>query len=256
MSEGAGRVEAPAVREAAGVPCEPRHLLRVSRGFSCLFWGMPVLAAGHAIGLTGTLPVRWTLGVLLAAFLPMLCGLWRLRIGGALTARWDRRVGQSLLVALAAMYLSPFLAWWNAAPMQGYFAANAAAHYGMLVVLLAGLNRLAGEAARWMGDAGLRREARAGLGMVLWLSLCTVAALAWLFHRAGVLDAGWLSVLGQLNQLPGEARTLFLLPYAMTAYVMWRTKETGFRRAAGGAIGREDAPGSASAGPGHRDRPA
>jgi hypothetical protein len=32
--------------------------------------------------------------------------------------------------------------------------------------------------------------------------------------------------------LTGETRTLLLLPYAMTAYVMWRAKEAGFRRAA------------------------
>jgi hypothetical protein len=67
--------------------------------------------------------------------------------------------------------------------------------------------------------------------MVLWLSGCTVAALAWLFHRAGLLEAGVPRVLAQLSQLPSEARTLFLLPFAMTAYVMWRAKETGFRRA-------------------------
>ena len=43
--------------------------------------------------------------------------------------------------------------------------------------------------------------------------------------------AGTEAVLGQLSQLPGEARMLFLLPHAMTAYVMWRTKESGFQRA-------------------------
>ncbi len=58
-----------------------------------------------------------------------------------------------------------------------------------------------------------------------------VVALAWLFHRAGILEAGVPTVLAQLAKLPQEARMLFLLPYAMTAYVMWRAKETGFRRA-------------------------
>ena len=68
--------------------------------------------------------------------------------------------------------------------------------------------------------------------MVLWLSACTVGALGWLFHRGGLLAAGWPAVLAQLADLPREARTLFLLPYAMTAYVAWRAKESGFRRAA------------------------
>ena len=41
------------------------------------------------------------------------------------------------------------------------------------------------------------------------------------------------AVLARLADLPAEARALFLLPYAMTAYVAWRTKEAAFRRAAG-----------------------
>jgi hypothetical protein len=234
MSEDAQRREPPAISDAnpAHGSCGPKELLRVSRGFSCLFWGMPVLAAAHAAAWAVRLPAGWMAGLLLASFLPVLCGLGRLRMGGALlTPRWAGRLGHALMLALVAMYLSPFLVWWTAVPMRGYFAANAAVHYVVLVGLMAGLNRLAGEAARWMGDTALRREARAGLGMVLWLSGCTVAALAWLFHRAGLLEAGVPRVLAQLSQLPSEARTLFLLPFAMTAYVMWRAKETGFRRA-------------------------
>jgi hypothetical protein len=49
--------------------------------------------------------------------------------------------------------------------------------------------------------------------------------------RAGLLHAGAPALLAQLAKLPDEARFLFLLPYAMAAYVMWRAKEAGFRRA-------------------------
>ena len=66
--------------------------------------------------------------------------------------------------------------------------------------------------------------------MVVGMSSCSVVALLWMFQRAGVLEAGSASVLAQWSRLAGEARTLFLLPYAMTAYVMWRAKECGFRR--------------------------
>lgn len=208
----------------------PERLLRLSRGFSCLFWAMPVLSFAHAAGLTPVLDVRWTLGILLGGFLPLLWGLWRLRMGGGTTPGWIRRIRRVTLLAVATMYLSPFLAWWSAAPAQAYFAVNAAAHYLAMIVLLAGLNRLAGEAGSGVGDAGLQREAKAGLGMVLWLSGCTVAALAWMYFRAGVLEAGWPTVAAHLSQLPREARTLFLLPYAMTAYVMWRAKESALHR--------------------------
>ena len=221
--------------ESPALPCDSRRLLGLSRGFACLFWGMPVLAAAHAAAMLAAFPAQWLVGWLLVSFLPLLCGLWRLRMLGDLTAGWRRRIERSLLMALVVAYLAPFLAWWSQVPGRTYFAANAALHYAALVAMLAGLNRLAGEAGRWMDDPGLRREAGAGLGMVLWLSGCTVAALAWLFHRAGVLDAGIVTISAQLARLPQEARTLFLLPYAMTAYVAWRTKETGFRLAVRGA---------------------
>ena len=210
---------------------DPERMLRMSRGFSCLFWSMPLLSATHAMALMSFLSPRWMTGLLLAGFLPLIGGLWMLRAAGNLTPRWGAKIGRVSMLALVAIYLCPFLAWWNFAPTRLYFAANAAGHYVAMIALLAGLNRLAGESARRMDDASLRRESQAGVGMVLWLSGCTVGALAWLFHRAGLLEAGLPTVLSQLAQLPSEARYLLLLPYAMTAYVMWRAKETGFRRA-------------------------
>lgn len=213
------------------VACDPVHLLRLSRGFSCLFWSLPLLALAHTAGLMDFWPARRMIGAGLLCFLPLYCGLWMMRLGGRLTPHWGGRVGSALLLAGAGMYLFPFLPWWKAVPTRLYFAINVALHYFMMMALLAGLNRLAGEAGRWMGDAGLRREAGAGLGMVLWLCACTVLALVWLFHRAGLLRAGLETLLVQMAQLPGEARYLLLLPYAMTAYVMWRAKETGFRHA-------------------------
>jgi hypothetical protein len=216
-------------------PPPPARLLRMSRGFSCLFWSMPFFSTAHVMALMSFLPVRWMIGVLLACFLPLACGLWMLRACGDLTPRWNGKLGRISLLAFIAMCLCPFLAWWRGAPTRIYFAANAGAHYVAMVALLAGLNRLAAESARRMGDPSLRRESQAGLVLVLWLSGCTVGALAWLFQRAGVLEAGLPTVLLHLSQLRGEAHMLFLLPYAMTAYVMWRAKETGFRCAVGTA---------------------
>jgi hypothetical protein len=224
---------APAAPEVSQNPatCDPTHLLRVSRGFSCLFWSLPLISMAHAAAFVALLPARWMLGLLLACFLPLVCGLWMLRACRDLTPRWGARIGQVSWLALVAIYLCPFLVWWSHAPTRLYFAVNAAALYVVMIGLLAGMNRLAGAFADGLGDTALRRESLAGLVMVLWLSGCTVGALAWLFHRVGILEQGLVLMLAQLAQLPKEARYLFLLPYAMTAYVMWRAKETGFRRA-------------------------
>lgn len=207
--------------------------LRLARGFSCLFWNLPLMAAAHGAALGAQLPAREMAALMAASCAPLAVGLWMLRTAAADQPDWRPRVGRLGLLALATAGLGPFLAWWTQAPAHGYLAANAAAHFAAAIALLAGINRLAGAAARGLADAALRREALAGLGMVLWLSVCTVGALAWLFHRAGVLEAGWPTVLARLAALPAEARALFLLPYAMTAYVAWRTKEAAFRRASG-----------------------
>lgn len=222
-----------AISEASlGAPSrDPARLLRMSRGFSCLFWSLPLLSAAHGLALIPLLPERGMFALLLAPYLPLGCGLWLLRAGAGLTPRWGAKAGRVSLLALAAFGLCPFWMWWNLAPLRLYFAANAAAHYLATLGLLAELNRLAGECARGLGDVPLRREARAGFVMVLWLGGCTAGALAWLFHRTGLLEAGLPTVLARLAELPAEARYLFLLPYAMTAYVMWRAKETGFRHA-------------------------
>jgi hypothetical protein len=212
-------------------PLRPQRLLRMSRGFSCLFWSLPLLSAAHAFALVSILPAGWMSGLLMACFLLLACGLWMLRDGGNLTPQWGARIGRVSMRALIAAGLFPFLVWWRLSPVQLYFGVNAGLHYLVMIGLLAGLNRLAGEFARGLGDASLRRESLAGLVMVLWLSSCTVGALAWLFHRSGLWETGFQNMLVQLAELPGEARSLLLLPYAMTAYVMWRAKETGFRRA-------------------------
>lgn len=216
---------------AAAPPLDPSRLLRMSRGFSCLFWSLPLFSAAHGMALISLLPPRGMFAVLLAPYVPLACGLWMLRAGGGLTPRWGAKVGRVTWLALVAVYLCPFWVWWTLAPLRLYFAANAAAHYLTMLGLLAELNGLAGECARGLGDVPLRREARAGFAMVLWLGGCTVGALAWLFHRSGLLEAGLPTVLARLADLPDEARYLFLLPYAMTAYVMWRAKETGFHHA-------------------------
>lgn len=210
---------------------EPARLLRVSRGFACLFWSLPLLAFSYAYVLISPLPMRWMFALLLICFMPMVCGLWTLRASGTLTPRWGARIGRLSILVLVSVYLCPFWVWWKLSPLHLYFTVNVAVYSVVMLLLLVELNCLAGECARWMGDKALRRESNAGWIMVLWLSGCTVGALGWLFHRAGLLEAGLPTVLAQLSELPREARYLFLLPYAMTAYVLWRAKTASFHRA-------------------------
>ena len=67
------------------------------------------------------------IGALAGCFLPLACGLWMLRAGGAGAARGNARLGRVALLALVAADLSPFLVWWSVAPTRIYFAANGGA---------------------------------------------------------------------------------------------------------------------------------
>ena len=137
-------------------------------------------------------------------------------------------------LGMAGMGLSPFVVWWSGSPGVAYFAVNAVLHYAAVLGLMVGVLCVALSAARWLGDEGLRKEVRAGIGMVGWLSACTVGALLWMYYRSGVLAGGWLAVLAHVARLPQEAHTLFLLPYVGTAYGMWRVKDGALRGMAGG----------------------
>lgn len=206
-------------------------LLRMSRGFSCLFWSMPLLSTAHAVAWRSLATPRGALALLLAGFAPLIVGLWLLQSGKQATPQMRTRTYILQLLAWAACFLTPFLAWWTSFPAQLYFAINAALYYIVMILLLAGLNSLGATCARELGHITLRRESRAGAMMVLCLGIATVIALAWLFQRSGILDAGLLVILGRLAQLPPEARALFILPYILTAYVMWRAKEAGLHLA-------------------------
>lgn len=210
-----------------------RDLLRMSRGFSCLFWSMPLLSMAHAAAWRALGSPRWVLALLLAGFFPLVTGLWLLQRGPQVSTQLRTRAHRLQLLAWTACLLTPFLAWWTAFPARLYFGANAALYYVVIILLLAGLNALATSCARGLGHVPLCRESRAGAMMVLCLGGGTVLALAGLFQRAGIFDAGLLAVIGRLAQLPTEARALFVLPYILTAYVMWRAKEAGFNAACG-----------------------
>ncbi|HPY62303.1 MAG TPA: hypothetical protein PLJ22_04095 [Kiritimatiellia bacterium] len=206
--------------------------LRLARGFSSAFWSLPLMAALHAAALARLGPAAWVVTGLPASFLPLAWGLWLMMSVAPDDARWRSRVRRVGWLTLITAWLSPFLPWWLGVPQLDYLAVNAGLHYLLLIACLMSLNGLAAAYAARTGDTALRREAFAGLWMVLWLSLCTVGVLLWLFHRAGLLGAGLPAILRELAELPREAQSLFLLPYAMTAYVLWRAKETGFRLAA------------------------
>ena len=120
---------------------EPARMLRLARGFSCVFWSLPLLSAAHAAALLPGLTPRAATGALLAGYAPLLWGLWRLWRCGALTPRWRRRLGGGTVLVFGAMFLSPFPAWWREAPLQTYLAVNVLVHYLVTVGWLAAMNR-------------------------------------------------------------------------------------------------------------------
>ena len=93
--------------------------LRLARGFSCLFWSLPPMAAAHAAALGGLLPARETAALMAASCAPLAIGLWMLRAAGLGQPDWRTRLGRVGLLALATAGQGPFLAWWTQAQAQG-----------------------------------------------------------------------------------------------------------------------------------------
>ena len=127
-------------------------LIRVARGFSCIFWGIPL----SLLLFSGKLDIRlfsfvrmpaYVLGIFLAYI-----GTVFLQRAGALSDMWTRRVRQALFLLLVEVYLAPFVYWWRQMPHVPYFTANMA---GLVLCTTWGLfvvNRLAGEVCKLLHD--------------------------------------------------------------------------------------------------------
>ena len=212
-------------------------LLRLTRGFSCLFWGLPaaVLLATGAMEfrLRASLKIpAYLLGVLL-----IFLGILLFERGPALTAQWRRRIHQALFLLMLQVYLAPFIQWWRAAPGVLYYSAN------VLVLLAATMgafyvfNQLAAETGTALGDRILRVEA----SLCGWVSMaCLLLPAAYVAAQAALLSGPFLETADRYPVallpylLPRWMYALALLPFALTMTMAWRARALCWKVLCGG----------------------
>lgn len=217
-------------------------LVRLSQGFSCIFWGLPVglLFCVQLLILDVMVAdprIRTSLShlyfALFCAILAVICfgafKLWTVKVIGDI---WTRRARFCTWAAVLCLYFSPFLYWWQAVPYDVFLTINLFGLILSVVLLLISLNVLSMELGRFLGDNSLRRESKLFLGLnALVLAVPSTGAFAWVTYQSlqgkSTLNIG-LQFLNLFRLHYPWRLTLFVilfLPVSLTLANLWRVKE-------------------------------
>ena len=197
-------------------------LIRVARGFSCIFWGIPL----SLLLFSGTLDIHlfsfvrmpvYVLGVFLAYI-----GAVFLQRAGPLSDKWTRRVRQALFLFLVEVYLAPFVHWWRQMPQIPYFAVNMTGLVFCTTLGLFVVNRLAGEVCKLLYDRIFFIETQVASWLTAGFMIIPFAyALCYSVRTVLRPDGDFFFNL----DLPSWIYMLVLPPFAITMAVSWKIKE-------------------------------
>ena len=197
-------------------------LIRVARGFSCIFWGIPL----SLLLFSGALDIRLFSFVRMPAYVfgifVAYIGTVFLQRAGPLSDMWTRRVRQLLFLLLVEVYLAPFVYWWRQMPHVPYFTANMAALVICTTWVLFVINRLAGEVCKLLRDRTFLIETQVASWLAVVFMLTPVAYALYTALRAVLRpDGDFFFVL----ERPLWIYALALLPFTITMAVSWKMKE-------------------------------
>lgn len=227
MLNGSGSdVEAASSRKV-NVTVSPDTLVKVARGFSCVFWGIPI----SLLMFFGTLDLgpfdRFRMPAYVLGVFVIYCGVLLFHRAGSLGDAWRRRIRQAVMVLLLEVYLAPFVYWWKQRPDEAYYAANVLA---LMLVTTWGLfliNRLAGDTGRALHNSSFFIETRLSGWIVLGCMAMPIGyalvASAHSFLEFG--DTGILSVPFSQVDFPPWVFAVALLPFTLTMAIAWKAKE-------------------------------
>ena len=226
----------------AGPPTDAlstRHLVRAVRGFSCIFWGIPLalLFMAGAVKLEALTSVQvpsYVFGAIL-----IYAGMMFLYHAAPALTRWKRLARQGLLVSLLLIYFSPLVYWWRHQPYAPYYVVNMLALVCCAVWELFVINRIAAAMAHDLGEHVVRVEAvlcgwfALALFVVPGLPLALYAVHASVRLEGNLYEGFTFAFL----TVPRWLFALFILPFTLTMTSAWQAKERCLNRL------REDANG-------------
>lgn len=231
MSTEAAKTGLPAPDVTPGPLAPAGALARAMRGFSCVFWGIPLSVLLFAGAIDLRLPFAARAPAYVFGIFLVYCGVVYFQRTALPGRRWRSLVREMLFVLLIEVYLSPFVFWWRRMPHVPYYVAN------ILVLMLCTtwglfiLNQLAAEIARLLRDRALAVEAQ----IAAWLALAFMLVPTSLALLQSVLAARSFGI----SLAPGEAvggpqrfgwlYAVALFPFALNMMIAWKTKERCLR---------------------------
>lgn len=237
MNDGRAGLPGDATAGAIASAVAAIQLLRVARGFNCVFWGIPLtlLLFFNAIRFPfwAAMPLPpYVLGVLV-----IYGGLILLHAAGRLTPRWAGLLRAGFAALFLHIYFAPFVCWWQRLPHVPFFLVNVICLFLCTMWLLLVINRLAGELACALDDTGFCLETEiCGWSLILLLLLPFLAVFLFSLQAALRHQSDLHAELFQLVRLvPRWALALCLVPFALSMAVAWKAKERCLRRLRAGA---------------------
>jgi len=213
-------------------PAGALSLLDVSRGFSCLFWGLTLglLLFTDALSIQVLQFLRfpsYLFGVAVAGW-----GLYLLSRSDMKGRRWRRHYrGMAYALALVA-YMAPFTMWAERLPYVNYFFAHQMALLLIVLLMLIFANALVADIAQRLGDMTLRMEAR-GCNAVLALVLLLPAlyAVVRTVHVATVRGSSYYMEWLQVGlRFPRFVFILLFFPVTLTLACLWKAGQICMHR--------------------------
>jgi hypothetical protein len=213
----------------AASPALPAGLVWSARGFSCVFWGLPLGLALYfrAIEIRFVPMLRQVPPHLLGVVL-VCTGAGMLAWARLPTSRWTPLSRQLLAAGALLLYLGPFVYWYSRLPPVGaYFLVNTGLLLATVIWLLYLVNLLAAEIGVLSRDRVLVAESRlsgwAALALTALPSLAGILVSTLLAHRYESTLLGEMR--GLSEQIPFWIAMCLVIPLAVTMSSSWKAKE-------------------------------
>ncbi|MFM1943928.1 MAG: hypothetical protein RI897_2910 [Verrucomicrobiota bacterium] len=209
-----------------------QHVSQLTRGLSCLFWGLPISLVLAIQTLTSTRIGNLGPASALApsaSFLLLLYGLLLLGKFHRHHLPWTQALERTRLLALTNLGLSPFLHWYQRVPDSPFFAASVGLLALFYVAFLLSLTGSIRQLALLLPDPLLQVEVLAFSRLIaICLLLLPCIAIAWTSAIYWSNSPLHLRLLLQTLEPFRILVFLFLtlLPLSITMSLLWKCKET------------------------------
>jgi hypothetical protein len=218
----------PGQGDDRGSGLSPVVIVRLLRGFTAVFWGLPVSLLLFFGAVDVNIVVWFRLPTYILGVAVVYIGLALLRFSGLDRGPWKKQARNGLIAAFLLIYLGPFVYWYSFLPRSGwYYLTNLCLLLGAAMWLLFAVNRLAGELGAETQDRDLMMESRlCSWSIVLLMVLPMILTTAFSSYMALKYESSLVAEMrGVRQESPWWIHIFFLIPLSLTMTSSWKAKE-------------------------------